>query len=149
MCTIYPQKSSFIRMKKSTLKFKTLWRAFQLIVVVMLVSCSGPLPTASAVKGKYTGFYGGGEEVIDLKGDGTFTQRFSIDGKELVSNTGKWSIDGADVKLENFVEVFDAEFKKLRQPPKKFSIYRCMWTANPDQLVFDFESGYIALKRNK
>jgi hypothetical protein len=132
---------------KSILSFKTLWWICQLIVIFMLAACSGPVPTMSTVKGRYIGSYGGGEEIIELNGDGTFSQTLSVGGKEQVRNTGKWSVEGAEVKLENFVEFFDVEFKKLRLPPKKFGSIHCMWTTNPDQLVFDYESGYIASKK--
>jgi hypothetical protein len=122
-------------------------RLMQFSLVFVLFSCSDPPPTHVRVQGKYFGSYGGGSEIIELRGDGTFTQSFSLAGKKIVENTGNWSIEGKGLKLEEFIEVFDPELKQLRQSPKKFSIVHCGWTAKPDQLLFDFDAGYFAIKR--
>ncbi|MEK7952824.1 hypothetical protein [Luteolibacter soli] len=73
--------------------------------------------------GEYRGEKSGITEVILLKKDGVFDHSAFRDGKQILSESGTFTVSPNEVTFVEFTEVYDVIMDAMRPPGKKFNSY--------------------------
>lgn len=114
-------------------------------VIVAVCGC-GPRATNASVAGTYQGTYFGVIENLDLRLDGTFSQKLTYSTGEEYLRNGKWRLDYKLVELENYLNFLgDSYPPKVILPPRGVSYDSYIWNAS--NLVKDWEAGKYILEQ--
>lgn len=125
---------------------KNTFKIMSMVFPCFFFGCSDK-PTPSSVPGYYLGNYGGGVEVFEIRQDGTFTQTFTQNSRQLYTNTGRWHIDGTEVVFSPFIAAFDFSVIPIQFFPKHGDMHGGLWDSMYPRIVFSDEMNYWIIRQ--
>lgn len=134
--------SEFADAKKQGAKsLRLLWIGLVAFILVSFFTA----PTIKRVAGTYDGAFHGVFEVLELRQDGTFTQRLSLPSGDRLTSEGKWDVRGQTVSLASYLYFFDDMNLRPLIPPQLNSGVTYIYSSG--MLIRDWDSGYYVSKR--
>jgi len=95
------------------------------------------------LEGSYAFRAGDVQETLELKPDGAFAQKITIDGNAF-TGAGEWVFEKPrGIKLRDFLVRFDTSSGKTIDPPQKYGAYLGFWNPQRKRIVFDNEGKYF------
>ena len=112
-------------------------------LVGMLCFDGCEVPKPSDFEGSYSFRSDEVQETLDLKPNGAFAQKLTIDGNTFTA-VGEWVIEKPrGIKLRDFLVRFDTSSGKTIKPPQKYGAYIGYWNPQRRRIVFDDEGKYF------
>ena len=131
-------------------------KIFKLLVIFTIIcfSLNGCVDDPYPIAGTYHGNYAGGLEVIVLNEDGTYSQNFTKNGKEIYSSSGEWRLGpSGKLKFTDFMFLIK-DFPKLSDftagkniNPIKIQGMTCTITNSRRSILINEDYGYMLSRK--
>ena len=111
-----------------TSKFLSRLAALAIVTFCLVLFSTGcGEPSHRQILGRYYRTTSTLTEVIEFKGDNTYTQQLTYSNGAVLTATGSWSLRHRAVHLHSFYETYDIETRRDLDPPKRFDSATLVW----------------------